>query len=119
MPSVQPATYSARHQQQGADRRRHPRKEMRVRVDCFESGGRSWWGISRDLSRGGMFLEYTPGLSVGDTLYIAFVLPTGRPCRLEARVVRVEPIGAGLRFVEPAEAYSGTLFQDLASYCAA
>jgi hypothetical protein len=92
---------------------------MRVRVDCFESGGRAWWGISRDLSRGGMFLEYTPELSVGDTLYIAFVLPTGRPCRLEARVVRVEPIGAGLRFVEPSAAYVGTMFQDLASYCAA
>jgi hypothetical protein len=119
MHSLQTATDSTQHQHQDADRRRHPRKDVRLRVDCSESSGRSWVGLSRDLSRGGMFLEYTPELSVGDMLHIAFVLPTGRPCRLVAQVVRVEPLGAGLRFVEPAEAYTGTLFQDLASYCAA
>jgi hypothetical protein len=116
---MQLATYIALEQQHGADRRAYPRKGLRVRVDCSESCGRSWAGISRDLSRGGMFLEYTPRLSVGDTIHVAFVLPTGRPCRLSAQVVRVEPLGVGLRFVEPAEAYVGTMFQDLASYCAA
>jgi hypothetical protein len=76
--------------------------------------------MCRDLSQGGMFLEYAPGLSVGETISLAFVLPTGRPCRLDAQVVRTEPIGAGVRFVEPNDAARRSRsWRDLAAYCEA
>jgi hypothetical protein len=66
-----------------------------------------------------MYLEYTPGVWVGDTITIAFVLPSGRPCKIAAQVVRVEALGAGLRFVEPSASSLDEPFDELATYCAA
>jgi hypothetical protein len=119
MQHQQEVIYIANRRPRPVDRRAHPRREVRLRVDCSEQGGRSWWGLSKDLSRGGMFLEYTPGVCVGDTLTIAFILPSGLPCKLAAQVVRVEALGAGLRFVEPSTSTLGEPIDELTTYCAA
>ena len=112
-------TQASREDQTGADRRIHPRKDVSLRVDYANAEGRAWLGIARNLSCGGMFLEYTPELSVGDTVTTTFALPTGSPCRLLAQVVHKNGLGSGLKFLYH-QAEDGTVqFPELEEYCAA
>ncbi len=59
---------ACREEQSAENRRTSPRKQVSLRVDYADAQGRAWWGVARNLSYGGIFLEYPPGLSVGDTI---------------------------------------------------
>ena len=91
---------ACREEQSAEHRRTSPRKQVSLRVDYADAQGRAWWGVARNLSYGGIFLEYPPGLSVGDTITLTFVLPTGQPCKCQAQVVYLNTVGAGLRFTD-------------------
>jgi hypothetical protein len=58
--------------------------------------------IGRDLSVGGMRIDSTPGLALGDRLKVAVhVRPYGQPLVVSAEIVRDDgPAGMALRFVE-------------------
>lgn len=101
------------------ERRIHPRREVLLRVDYTDKAGRAWFGLARNLSIGGMFLEYTPELSVGDTITTAFVLPSGRPYRLQAQVVHRNHTGAGLTFLKNQVNALSTRLDYLEQFCAA
>lgn len=104
---------------QGDERRLNPRREVSLRVDYTDKAGRAWFGLARNLSIGGMFLEYTPELSVGDTITTAFVLPSGRPYRLQALVVYCNHAGAGLAFLKNQVSALSTKLDYLERFCAA
>jgi hypothetical protein len=74
-------------------------------------------GMIKDISSEGMFVEYTPGLAVGETVVTTFSLPDSPPFKLKARVMRTARAGAGLQFVGPEQ---GSQFpESLEGYCAA
>jgi hypothetical protein len=58
--------------------------------------------IGRDLSAGGMRIDSTPGLAMGDRLKVAVhVRPNGQPLVVSAEIVRDDgPEGMALRFVD-------------------
>ena len=109
----------ANRDDKGVERRIHPRRAVSLRVDYTDRAGRAWFGLARNLSIGGMFLEYTPELSVGDTITTAFVLPSGRPYRLQARVVHCNRAGAGLSFLKNQINTLSTKLNYLEQFCAA
>ena len=80
--------------------RQHPRDDTSFRVDYVDSSGRAGMGLATNVSYTGMYLAYIPPLRVGDLLHMVFFLPTGKPCRLRARVVRTDRTGVGLCFTE-------------------
>ncbi|RMF89356.1 MAG: PilZ domain-containing protein [Nitrospinota bacterium] len=81
------------------ERRHAPRKGVTLRVDYVDEGGRANIGMARNLSPGGLFLEPSTTLSPGETLALAFSLPTGEPVKGKARVVHRQNGGVGLCFV--------------------
>lgn len=103
----------------GEERRINPRRNVSLRVDYTDQTGRAWFGLARNISIGGMFLEYTPELSVGDSITTAFVLPTGRPYRLRARVVHCNHTGAGLSFERHQANALSTKMEYLEQFCIA
>lgn len=80
------------------NRRRHLRDKVVCRVDYVDRKGRAWLGLIRGLSVEGMFIEYTPELTVGDIVVTTFTPPGSPPFKLRAKVVRVTSTGAGLKF---------------------
>jgi hypothetical protein len=46
----------------------------------------------------GIFIDYAPGVTIGDTVTAAFMLPEGHPIKCRATVVRRKGQGVGLRF---------------------
>ena len=80
--------------------RRHPRDDLAFRVDYVDSGGRAGTGMATNVSYTGMYLARIPRLRIGDLLHMVFVLPTGKTCKLRARVVRTDRTGAGLCFTQ-------------------
>jgi len=77
--------------------------EVRVRMTRNDAGA---WGVARDLSRGGMFVESHGRLPVATEVELDFRLPDGRsPIKPSARVIWSGPHpgtgerGMGLRFV--------------------
>ena len=87
----------------------HPRtcgrRTVTLRVDYATADGRGWLGLIRNLSLQGMYIDtvscqVTPALTPGDRLTVAFVLPSGRPCKLRAIVIHCEHRGYGVRFCE-------------------
>jgi hypothetical protein len=44
--------------------------------------------------------QVTPALTPGDRLSVAFVLPSGRPCKLRALVIHGSGRGWGVQFLE-------------------
>jgi len=80
--------------------RQHSRDALACRVDYVDSSGRAGIGMATNVSYTGMYLTYVPRLRIGDLLHMVFFLPTGKPCRLRARVVRTDRTGVGLCFTE-------------------
>ena len=105
--------------EKGEERRINRRRNVSLRVDYTDQTGRAWLGLARNISIGGMFLEYTPELSVGDTITTAFVLPSGRPYRLKAQVVHCNPTGAGISFEQHQMNTLSTKMEYLERFCAA
>ncbi len=74
-----------------------------LRVDYVTSQGRVGLGLVRNLSLQGMYIESvgghdTPEMAPGDLLTVAFVLPSGRPCKLCAVVIHGDSHGWGMQF---------------------
>jgi PilZ domain len=87
----------------------HPRACVRhavaLRVDYATAQGQVGLGLIRNLSLQGMYMESasgqgTPALTPGDLLTVAFVLPSGRPCKLRAVVIHGDRHGCGVQFRE-------------------
>jgi hypothetical protein len=74
----------------------HPRASGRravtFRVDYVTAQGKVWMGLVRNLSVQGMYIDsalrhVAHEVVPGDLLTVAFVLPSGRPCKLRALVI--------------------------------
>ena len=74
------------------------RRSVALRVDYTTAHGGPFLGIVRNLSLHGMYLEGANQVAPGDLLTAVFVLPTGRPCKLQAVAVHWDAQGCGVRF---------------------
>ncbi|HEU4430677.1 MAG TPA: PilZ domain-containing protein [Myxococcota bacterium] len=86
-----------------ADRRQHPRASYSGKVPRLDDEADSVL-LGRDLSVGGMRVEYHPNLQIGDVLELAvYGLPREEPIVVKARVAQDSGDGLGLAFdnVEP------------------
>jgi CheY-like chemotaxis protein len=83
-------------------RRRYVRLPIRVQVDCT-SGDKQFQTRSLDLAQGGILLESSGGLAVGESLQAEFSLPGIRkPLKLMGKVARkLSQDGMGVEFLEP------------------
>ena len=86
-----------------SEQRKHSRREVRIQVDLV--GNRRIRALTRDLSGGGMFVEWTPPLAPGSLMPATLHLPDG-PLDLTTIVVWTAPqvslavgAGMGMRFV--------------------
>ena len=87
----------------------HPRACMRravtLRVDYATADGRGWLGLVCNLSLQGMYIDsalrhVAHEVAPGNLLTLAFVLPSGRPCKLRAIIIHCEQQGCGVEFME-------------------
>ena len=87
----------------------HPRACVRravtLRVDYATADGRGWLGVVRNLSLQGMYIDsalrhVAHEVAPGNLLTVAFVLPSGRPCKLRAIVIHGDRHGCGVQFLE-------------------
>lgn len=81
------------------------RQAVALRVDYATAQGQVGLGLIRNLSLQGMYMESTsdhgtPEMTPGDLLTVAFVLPSGRPCKLRAVVIHSGRHGCGVQFRE-------------------
>jgi hypothetical protein len=81
------------------------RRAVTLRVDYATAQGGLGLGIVRNLSLQGMYIENASRhvvheVTPGDLLTVAFVLPSGRPCKLPAVVVHGNRHGWGVQFRE-------------------
>jgi len=81
------------------ERRRYVRLPFRAAVRC-SSKGRNFTSSTLDIAEGGMLIEPSGRLDVGEELDLEFNLPSERePLRVRGRVVRKEPPDrAGIEF---------------------
>ncbi len=80
-------------EQAAADRRKHPRRTFEAKVPAFGSRALRVL-VGRDLSIGGMCVEYTPDLAVGDRLHLAiYGDPEAEPFLVWATVSRDDSEG--------------------------
>jgi uncharacterized protein (TIGR02266 family) len=90
-----------KHRQGGAERRRHPRVQLGVRVDIV-SGSNFYGAHGRDISLGGLFIETSAFLPLGSKITVELTLRGARHV-LPAEVVwSVEHedghVGLGVQF---------------------
>jgi hypothetical protein len=87
----------------------HPRvcvrRPVTLRVGDATADGRGWLGVVRNLSLQGMFIDsalrhVAHEVAPGNLLTVAFVLPSGRPCKLRAMVIHCERRGCGVEFLQ-------------------
>src|SRR5947209_4390895 len=87
----------------------HPRVCVRqpvtLRVDYATADGRGWLGVVRNLSLQGMFIDsalrhVAHEVAPGNLLTVAFVLPSGHPCKLCAIVIHCGRRGCGVEFLQ-------------------
>jgi PilZ domain len=76
-----------------------------LRVDYATADGRGWLGVVRNLSLHGMYIDsalrhVAHEVASGNLLTVAFVLPSGRPCKLCAIVIHCDRQGCGVAFQE-------------------
>ena len=86
-------------------RRACVRRAVTLRVDYATADGRGWLGVVRNLSLQGMFIDsalrhIAHEVAPGNLLTMAFVLPTGRPCKLRAIVIHGGRRGCGVQFLD-------------------
>jgi hypothetical protein len=87
----------------------HPRtcgrRTVTLRVDYATADGRGWLGFIRNLSLQGMYIDsalrhVAHEVAPGNLLTVAFVLPSGRPCKLRGLVIHSGRRGCGVQFLE-------------------
>ena len=81
------------------------RRAVTLRVDYATADGRGWLGVVRNLSLQGMYIDsalrhVAHEAAPGNLLTVAFVLPSGHPCKLRALVIHCGRRGCGVQFVE-------------------
>ena len=81
------------------------RRAVTLRVDYATADGRGWLGVVRNLSLQGMYIDsalchVAHEVAPGNLLTVAFVLPSGRPCKLRAIVIHCGCLGCGVQFRE-------------------
>jgi hypothetical protein len=81
------------------------RRAVTLRVDYATADGRGWLGLVRNLSLQGMFIDsalrhVAHEVAPGNLITVAFVLPSGRPCKLRGIVVHDDGGGCGVEFLE-------------------
>jgi c-di-GMP-binding flagellar brake protein YcgR len=86
------------------EKRRHARLPYRTRVECKWGalGEGQFVGTSVNIGEGGMLLEPSGGLEVGEQVRVEFSMPNHKnPLRPQARVVRREdPNRVAVEFVQ-------------------
>jgi len=81
-----------------ADKRRYPRKVVRVRVK-FQVGTGAWAeGYSRDMSLGGMFVVTNAPAPFGGAVLVVLHLDSGHEITVQSTVRWTEPDGMGVQF---------------------
>src|SRR4030095_1012015 len=86
-------------------RRTCARRAVTLRVDYATADGRGWLGVVRNLSLQGMFIDsalchVAHEVAPGNLLTVAFVLPSGQPCKLRTIVIHGDRRGCGVEFLE-------------------
>src|SRR6266702_5318573 len=86
-------------------RRACVRRAVTLRVDYATADGRGWLGVVRNLSLQGMYIDsalrhVAHEVAPGNLLTVAFVVPSGRPCKLRAIVIHGGPRGCGVEFLQ-------------------
>src|SRR5207302_9347628 len=81
------------------------RQAVTLRVDYATADGRGWRGLVRNLSFQGMYIDsalrhVAHEVAPGNLLTLAFVLPSGRPCKLRAIVIHCGRRGRGAAFLQ-------------------
>jgi PilZ domain len=81
------------------------RRAVTLRVDYATADGRVWLGLVRNLSLQGMFIDsalchVAHEVAPGNLLTVAFVLPSGHPCKLRAIVIHCGCRGCGVEFLQ-------------------
>jgi PilZ domain len=80
------------------------RRAVALRVDYATADGRGWLGLIRNLSLQGMFIDSALShvaheVAPGNLLTVAFMLPSGRPCKLRGIVIHDDCGGCGVEFL--------------------
>lgn len=81
------------------EKRKYPRKPTNVKVEIV-SGGRVKKAKARDVSLGGMFVKKddTKSYDVDEDIVLAFESKSGEAHAMEAKIVRKDKRGLGIRF---------------------
>ena len=75
-------------------------------MDYVDAQGHAGLDLAKNLSYTGVYLTaVSRPLHAGDTLTMTFVIPPGKACKLQARVVHAHKAGVGLCFINAREAY--------------
>ena len=87
-----PRTCSLRSARTACESRECVRQAVTLRVDYATADGRGWLGWVRNLSLQGMYIDsalrhVAHEVAPGNLLTLAFVLPSGRPCKLRAIII--------------------------------
>jgi Tfp pilus assembly protein PilZ len=89
------------------DLREHPRRPAVQLVD-FTIGDHFYSDAMRDISVGGMFIETSLDLAIGQEVAISIPFSDGRaPVRVRGKVVRVTGDGIGIRFLREGKTMRG------------
>lgn len=82
-----------------SEKRRHPRKEIRVSVAFQLADGRRVEAVSRDMSIGGAFIETDTPAAFASTLPVDLLIPGAKQAiRVMATVRWTQRDGMGLQF---------------------
>ncbi len=87
------------HLRQG-ERREHPRKPCSIEV-TYTTEDRTFTDFIKNISMGGVFMQTSASLNVGQQISLVFPFPTQEePIRMTGQVVWKSPVGVGVKFIE-------------------
>jgi Tfp pilus assembly protein PilZ len=79
-------------------KRKHTRKRLVTVVD-YATQGQGYRDFIQNISAGGVFVETTVPISIGQELSLTFALPSHQAqIKISGEVVRISPQGIGVRF---------------------
>jgi hypothetical protein len=83
------------------DKREHFRIPVSLYVIC-QNNGYNFKDFTKDVSAGGIFIETKTKLSLDDALFMTLLHKSlETPVKATGKVVRVEPEGVGIKFINP------------------